>query len=88
MEEGFLHLDELLHLRVGQDELSHVAGVSHDLLHQRIVHELPQHVRVPQQFPLHVLLQLHEVVGAEAQTVETGQAADGPQTKRCGSDIC
>lgn len=82
------HLDKLLHLGVSQDELTHVAGVSHDLLHQRIVHELPQHVRIPQQFPLHVLLQLHEVVGAKPQTVEAGQAADGPQTKRCGSDIC
>lgn len=59
---------QLLHLWVGHDHLPHQVGVGHHVLHQRVLHDLGEHLRVGHELPLHLLLQLHEVSRAHAQT--------------------
>lgn len=73
-------LHQLLHLRVGHDHVAHQVRVRHHVLDQGVLHDLRQHLRIGHQLPLHLLLQFHEVGGAQAQAA---QAQDAPKAS-CG----
>ena len=62
-----------LHLRISHNHLPHQVRVGHHVLHQRVLHDLRKHLWVGHELPLHLLLQLHEVRWAHAQSSQTRQ---------------
>lgn len=61
MANLWVPLDQLLHLRVGHDQLPHQVRVREHALDKGVLHDLYHQLRVGQQLPLHLALQFREV---------------------------
>lgn len=78
----WVSLNQLLHLRIGHNELPHQVRIRKHALNKGIFHDLDHHLRGSHELLLHVVLKLSEGGRVQTQAAKASKSSQGPRRER------